>query len=187
MKVINIKEKILFSRLKSKDKQAFIKAYDLYIDKIYRFVYFKVSSKEEAEDLTSAVFLKTWNYIQEGNLINYQTLRSLVYKIARNLIIDHYRKTSHQENISIDSSVSEANLIDDKQDLKKQAEIASDMALVEAKLTKLKDEYREVVVLRFINELSITEIADILDKSKGNVRVMVYRALKALRELTSKK
>ena len=183
MKIISIKEKILFSRLKSKDKQAFVRAYDLYIDQIYRFVYFKVGSKEEAEDLTSAVFLKTWNYVQSGNAINYKTLRSLIYKIARNAIIDHYRKTSDQKNISIDSPISEADLIDNNQDLKKQAEIASDMELVEVKLTKLKDEYREVVVLRFINELSIAEIADILDKSKGNVRVLVYRALKALREI----
>ena len=185
MKIINIKEKILFSRLKSKDKQAFVRAYDLYINQIYRFVYFKVGSKEEAEDLTSAVFLKTWNYVQSGNAINYKTLRSLIYKIARNAVIDHYRKTSDQKNISIDSPISEADLIDNNQDLKKQAEIASDMELVEVKLTKLKDEYREVVVLRFINELSIAEIADVLDKSKGNVRVLVYRALKALREIVN--
>lgn len=186
MKVNRLEDKILFSRLKSKDKQAFIKIYDLYTDQIYRFVFFKIGNKEEAEDLASAVFLKTWSYIQEGNLINYKTLRSLIYKIARNLIIDHYRKVSRQDYVTIDNPDNKIELVDEKQDINKQAELTSDFVSIEAKLTQLKDEYREVIVLRFINELSISEIADILDKSKSNVRVLVFRALKSLRELANK-
>jgi RNA polymerase sigma-70 factor (ECF subfamily) len=179
------REKILFLRLKSKDKQAFIKAYDLYIDQIYRFIYFKVGSKEEAEDLTSAVFLKTWGYIREGNLTDYKTLKSLIYKIARNLIIDHYRKTSRQEKVSISISAGdcELNLIDEKQDIVKQMELKMEFAGLEAKLAELKDEYREALVLRFINELSIGEIANILNKPRGNVRVLIFRALEALKRL----
>ena len=180
-----IKEKILFFRLKSKDKQAFIKVYDLHIDQIYRFVYFKVNNKEQAEDLTSAIFLKTWTYIQEGNLINYKTLKSFIYKVARNAIIDHYRKISCQENITIDNPDNKIELIDYKQDISKQTELAFDFKIIEAKLLELKDEYREIIVLRFVNELSIAEIADILDKSKSNVRVLTHRALKALREIVN--
>ncbi|MBU4455177.1 RNA polymerase sigma factor [Patescibacteria group bacterium] len=176
------REKILFLRLKSKDKQAFIKAYDLYIDQIYRFIYFKVGSKEEAEDLTSAVFLKTWGYIQEGNLTDYKTLKSLIYKIARNLIIDHYRKTSRQEKISI-SAAGELDFIDEKQDIVQQMELKMEFAGLEAKLAELKDEYREALVLRFINELSIGEMADILNKPRGNVRVLIFRALEALKRI----
>lgn len=179
------KEKILFLRLKSKDKQAFIKAYDLYIGQIYRFIYFKVGSKEEAEDLTSAVFLKTWGYIQEGNLTDYKTLKSLIYKIARNLIIDHYRKTSRQEKVSISISAGdcELDLIDEKQDIARQMELKMEFAGLEARLAELKDEYREALVLRFINELSIGEMADILNKPRGNVRVLIFRALEALKKL----
>ncbi|MDP2766663.1 MAG: RNA polymerase sigma factor [Candidatus Methanoperedens sp.] len=179
------REKILFLRLKSKDKQAFIKAYDLYINQIYRFIYFKVGSKEEAEDLTSAVFLKTWGYIQEGNLIDYKTLKSLIYKIARNLIIDHYRKTSRQEKISISAGGCELDFVDEKQDIVKQTELKMEFAGVEAKLAELKDEYREALVLRFINEFSIGEMADILNKSRGNVRVLIYRAIEALKRIAS--
>jgi len=180
-----IEEKILFSQLKSRNKQAFIKAYDLYVDQIYRFIFFKVGHKEEAEDLTSAVFLKAWNYIQNNNLIDYKSFKSLIYKIARNSIIDHYRKGSQHSNITIDNPDSKLDLIDEKQDIGKQAELASDFAILETKLSELKDEYREVIVLRFVNELSIAEIAEILDKSRGNVRIIVYRALKALRELVN--
>ena len=187
MRASEIQDKILFSRLKSKDKQAFIKAYDLYIDQIYRFIFFKVGRKEEAEDLTSAVFLKTWNYIKDGNLTNYKTLRALIYKIARNLIIDHYRKVSHEETIAIDNPNIKIDLADVKQDISRQVELTADFIIIENKLSELKDKYREVIILRFINELSIAEIAEILNKSKGNTRVLVFRALKALRELVSEK
>jgi len=98
---MKIKEKILYSRIKNKDRQAFVKAYDLYVDQIYRFIYFKVGNKEEAEDLSSAVFLKIWSYLQENNIIDSKTLRSLLYKIARNIIIDHYRKINQRENVSL--------------------------------------------------------------------------------------
>lgn len=177
------REKILFLRLKSKDKDGFIKAYDLYIGQIYRFIYFKVGSKEEAEDIASAVFLKTWGYIMEGNLTDYKTLKSLIYKIARNLIIDHYRKTSRQEKISISAGDCELDIVDEKQDIAKQMELKMEFAGLEAKLAELKDEYREALVLRFVNELSIGEMADILNKPRGNVRVLIFRALEALKRL----
>ena len=179
MKTSKFQNRILFARVRSKDKQAFIKAYDLYIGQIYRFIYLKVGDKETAEDLTSEVFLKTWNYINDGNSIIEKTLRALIYKIARNAIIDHYRQASYQADVSIDKN--EIDLADDSQDTKKQIEISDDIAIIEAQLQKLKDEYREIIILRFVNELSITEIANILNKSKGNVRVLTHRALSALR------
>lgn len=176
-------DKILYIKIKNKDKQAFIKAYDLYTDQLFRFIYFKVGNKEEAEDLTSAVFLKVWNYIQEGNLIEYKTLKSLLYKTARNSIIDHYRKNSGREKISLNDPDKNFDVVDEKNDLIKQAEIALDFSNLENKLLQLKDEYREAIALRFIDELSIAEIADILNKPKGNVRVLIFRAIEALKKL----
>jgi len=180
---MKIKEKILYSRIKNKDRQAFVKAYDLYVDQIYRFIYFKVGNKEEAEDLSSAVFLKIWSYLQENNIIDSKTLRSLLYKIARNIIIDHYRKINQSENVSLDKTMEQGGLIDVKQDIAQRAEVMSDLMVIETKLPELKEEYREVIIMRYINELSIKEIAEILDKSKGNVRVLIYRALSTLKEL----
>jgi len=179
-------DKKLFSRVKKKDKDAFIEAYDLYIDDIYRFVYFKVSSSQEAEDLTSTVFLKTWNYIQHQNIDKAKSLRALIYKIARNLIIDHYRSTK-KIDASIDDENAGISIVDEKQNIARQAETSSDFKIVEENLLKLKDEYREIIVMRFIDELSFTEIAQILGKSKDNVRVLVHRALGALRDLLKEK
>ncbi|WKZ24543.1 MAG: RNA polymerase sigma factor [Patescibacteria group bacterium] len=181
-------EEALFTRLrKYKDKQAFIEAYNLYIDQIYRFVYYKVRGRETAEDLTSLVFLKAWNYVYEGNLDDDQdTLKPLLYKIARNTVIDHYRKTSKQESVSLEAMVeNEENLpsqvvVDPRLKLQDGVDFRQ---LVEETLPQLKDEYREIVIMRFINELSIAEIANILDKTSGNVRVLVHRSLEALRKL----
>jgi len=77
----------------------------------------------------------------------------------------------------------QGGLIDVKQDIAQRAEVMSDLMVIETKLPELKEEYREVIIMRYINELSIKEIAEILDKSKGNVRVLIYRALSVLREL----
>jgi len=178
-----MKEKLLFAKLKSKDKQAFTEAYDLYIDKIYRFVYFKISDPVEAEDLTSSVFLKTWNYVQQNSITDEKTLPALLYKIARNSVIDYYRKLSNENQISIEGENEGVDIEDSKQDLKKKFELDSDMENLREKLNQLKDEYREIIVLKYVDELSNTEIAEILGKSKGNVRILSFRALNALKEL----
>ncbi len=185
MKIGRIEEKLLIYKIRKNDRQAFVKAYDLYVDQLYRFIYFKVGNREEAEDLCSAVFLKTWNYILRDGLKDYKTLKALLYKIARNLIIDHYRKNKDSRTVSLDGG-SEIDVIDEKQNVEEKMDLKTDIFVLETKLPELKDEYREAIILRFVNELSIKEIAEILGKPKGGVRVLIFRALRALRELLEK-
>ncbi len=172
----------LFLRLKKfKDKQAFLLAYDQYAESIYRFIYFKIGQEEDARDLTSTVFLKCWSHVQEGKLNDdneYKSLRSFLYKIARNQTIDYYR-SARQTDVAIEEA---EEIIDDNQDL---AVIDQKIALeaVRDKLLYLKDEYRGILIMRYINELSISEISDITNKTKGNVRVTIMRALTALKGL----
>jgi len=183
----SVQDKILYSRLKNKDRKAFVRVYDSHLNDIYRFIYFKVSDKETAEDLTSSVFLKTWDYVQNRQLKDYKSLKSLLYVVARNLVIDHYRKKSQRLDVSYDNEKNPIQIIDEKQDLAKQMNLDLDLGVVEAGLSKLKDEYREAIVLRYVNELSIGEIAEVLGKSKGTVRVLVHRALKTLKTLLEEK
>ncbi len=179
--------RILFARIKAQDQAAFAEAYDLFVDKIYRFIYYKVGAAEDARDLTSAVFLKAWDHIRENRLTDEKTLPSLFYKIARNLVIDHYRKNAKtREDVSLDDPDGAIDLADESQDPAGEFELASELAAVNDKLSELKDEYREAIVLRYIDELSISEIAEILDKSNGNARILIFRALKSLRELLNK-
>jgi len=181
MKANFLKEKYLLFRAKNKDPEAFAEVYDIYVDRIYRFVFFKVNRPEEAQDITSEVFLKTWQYIIDGKEI--KNLNALFYKIARNLVIDHYRKAS-QKDISLEGlKASETELRDLTDNQINKIEVKLEIDKIEEKLMGLKDEYREIIILRYIEGLSINEIADIVEKRKGAVRVILYRALNTLKEL----
>lgn len=184
--MLDLKNKILLERLYRRDQAAFAEVYDLYVDEIYRFIYYKVgNSKEEAEDLTSSVFLKTWNHLLE-NKRKGDSLRPLLYKIARNTVIDHYRKKAVETREMLEAGQTLDSAGDERRELL-AVEAKEDWRLISERLGELKDEYREVIMMRFIEELSISEIAAALDKTRGNVRVTIYRALKALRELLAEK
>ncbi|NLZ74443.1 RNA polymerase sigma factor [Candidatus Falkowbacteria bacterium] len=181
--VEKFKNKKALSRLKSQDKEAFIEAYDENVDDIHRFVYFKIGSKEEANDLTSMIFLKTWNHIQTNSLEDSKTLRALLYKIARNTIIDYYRETSNKITASLDDEDNKIEVIDEKIDPQTRIDQEADLERIKSKLPLLKEEYREVIIMRFINDLTLEEIADISGKKIGNIRVLIHRALSALKTL----
>lgn len=177
------KNKQVISRLKSRDKEAFIQVYDENVKDIHRFVYFKVGNREEANDLTSMTFLKAWNHIQNNSLEDGKTLRALLYKIARNAIIDYYRESGNKLAVSLDDEENPIEIADEQEDTQGKLDREADLELIRKKLPLLKEEYREVVIMRFINDLTLEEIADISGKTKGNIRVILHRALKALREL----
>ncbi|MFW0862386.1 MAG: RNA polymerase sigma factor [Candidatus Komeilibacteria bacterium] len=168
-------DKVLVLKSRLGNKEAFGTLYNKYINKIYRFAFYKTSSKELAEDIASQSFLKLWEKIAQGGPI--QSVQALLYQIARNLIIDHYRSKYNTEvplEFELDS---QAVHIDEKIHSK------IDNELLRPAVMKLKEEYREVVVLRYIEELSISEIAKIVDKSNGNVRTLTHRALAELKKI----
>ena len=178
-----INEKGLFLSLKKyQDKQAFLTAYDLYFDQIFRFIFFKIGNREDAQDLASATFLKCWGYVKDGKLKNdseYKSLKSFLYKIARNLAIDYYRQAKPM------ASLEEAeDIVSDFDSQIIETDSSLDLEFVAGKLKELKSEYRNVLILKYVNDLSVSEIASILGKNKGNIRVTIYRALEALKNLT---
>ena len=177
------KNKQTLSRLKSRDKEVFTEVYDANVKDIHRFVYFKIGSKEEANDLTSMIFLKTWNHIQNNTLEDAKTLRALLYKVARNTIIDYYREQGSRKSISIDDEKNQIEIIADFDNNHDRLDQEKNLKLIRSKLPLLKEEYREVIIMRFINDLTLEEIADVTKKSRGNIRVLIHRALKTLKEL----
>jgi RNA polymerase sigma-70 factor (ECF subfamily) len=146
-------------------------------------VYFKVSSEEEAQDLTADVFLKAWSFLLDEKGSEVRHLSALLYSIARNRVIDHYRSRANRETLPLAEGAEEM-LADDRMDLKK-VDATIDAKMLEKRLRSLKDEYREVLVMKYLDELETSEIARILGKTDGNVRVLVHRATEALRELVS--
>jgi RNA polymerase sigma-70 factor (ECF subfamily) len=176
-----IAEKLLLYKVQiKKDSEAFGTLYDDYVDRIYRFIFLKISSREEAEDTTSEVFLKAWNYLTHVEKKKVYSFSGLIYKIARNCIIDVYRKRAARQEYSIEYLSSLPN---------RETEIGStepnsEAGLLLESIKKLKSEYQEIIMLRYIDGLSISEIAEALEKSSVSVRVTLHRALKILKNIS---
>jgi len=181
--VQNFKDQQAFRRLKNRDREAFVRVYDENVREINRFVYFKVGNQEEANDLTSVIFLKAWHHIQNKTLEDAKTLRALLYKIARTSIIDYYRESGRKTTTSLNDERNPIDMIDEAIDPQARLDSATNLELIMRQLPRLKEEYREVIIMRFINDLSLEEIVEITGKNKGNVRVLLHRSLNALREL----
>jgi RNA polymerase sigma-70 factor (ECF subfamily) len=179
-------DKNLLLRLKKfKDKEAFLNAYETYAEDLYRFIYFKIGKAEDAQDLTSAVFVKVWGYVRDGRLKDeqdYKSLRAFLYKIARNETIDYFRS---KKPVALSEALAETEIenIASGEDVAANVALATDNEKLLAQLAKLKSEYQSVLIMYYVNELSVAEIASAIGKSTGNVRVTIFRALKALREL----
>lgn len=157
-------------------RKKFARIYDKYVDRIYRFIFLKVSSSDIAEDLSSETFLRGWQAFQ--NKKNIKNPQAFLYKIARNLVVDHYREKGKVQLISAEYT----SIIDPRQDLEKKAMLASDVNQVMQVMSHLKDDYQNVIIWRYLDEMSISEIAQILDRTKGATRVLLHRALKNLKK-----
>lgn len=173
-----LKEKYLLFKAKSfNDADAYGEIYDRYIERIYRFIYFKVSNKADAEDIASETFLKTWQHIKEGQEI--KNLNAFLYSVARHLVIDHYRfrakRLEFEENADYVVAISKTNIVE-------KLDISTDMEAILRALRRLKDEYNEVIIMRYLNEMPVAEIAKIINKSFNNTRVLIHRSLNALKK-----
>ena len=181
MNKASLKEKFLIYKVRlNKDAESYGKLYDYYVDRIFRFILFKVATSEIAEDLTSEVFLKTWEYIN-GTPKKIGNLNALLYKVARNCVIDYYR-SKNREAVCTDEECFE-NICDERSDLENETAVKLDVQSIEKHLAKLKDAYREVIILKYVEDFSISEISELMDKSNGTVRVLLHRALKALKDI----
>lgn len=177
-------QKYWLVKIKKGDTESFAKLYDELASRIYRFVFFKVNNVEEAEDITSQVFLKVWHYIQEGEE-EIRSIRAFVYRITRNLIIDYYRTKSQSLPLEYKTIQDDERILSQLVDksLREEMEQKSDLVIMYKALQQLKDEYREIIVLKYIDELSTKEIGQVLNKNSNAVRAQLLRALTALKEL----
>lgn len=176
---------LLFRIRTKRDADAYARLYDRYVVAIYRFVFLKLPTKEIAEDVTSETFLKCWQYVQANHEV--RNIRALLYRIARNLVADNYRKidktVSLNAAVTNDPAVTSSLLQGDPSDLDRgraMVEAKADVSLLLTHLSRLKEDYHDVLALRLIDGLGFGDIAQILEKTPGHVRVIYHRALKAL-------
>lgn len=165
------------------NKDSFAQLYDEHIKPIYRFIYFKVNSKEEAEDLASETFLKAWNYLSKlDNSNKIHNFKAFLYQIANNLVIDFYRKRSLLPVSLNDEYWEDANIPDEQLSGIEKIKREDDVAELKKAFKKIPENYSSAVIWYYLEELEIAEIAQILGKSEGAARVTIHRALKALKK-----
>lgn len=169
-----LREKFLAFRVRRYgDRDAFGEIYDLFADRIRRFLVFKLPRTEDADELTSEVFLRGWEYMSSGAVNN---LNAFFFRIARNLVADFYRKYKPTDGIEF------AEHIDDGTSVQEDVATKIEGDELLAQLRTLKDEYREVLVMRYLSEMEVGEIASALEKTPNSIRVLLHRAKKALQE-----
>lgn len=157
--------------------EQFGEIYDQYIDKIYRFVYLKVNSQETAEDITSKVFTKGWESYKNQPIDN---VGAFLYQIARNSVVDHYREKGRTKIVSAENN---PNLVDLGASAHEKAILASDIENIKLAISKIKKDYQDVIIWHYVNGMKVTEIAQIMEKPQGTVRVMLHRGLKELKSV----
>lgn len=160
----------------SNPKKKFSKIYNQYIDKIYRFIFLKVSSNEIAQDLTSETFLRGWKAF-EADQNSIENPQAFLYQIARNLVVDFYRDKSKAKIISAEY----VQIEDPQPNLEEKAKLESDIRTIHRGLANLKEDYQNVIIWHYLDDLPIREVAKLLDKSEETTRVTLHRALKALK------
>ena len=156
------------------EKEAFGALYDVYVEKIYRFVYYKTFNKDIAWDLTSDVFVKAYEKFHQFDA-DKGNFSSWVYAIAKNIIVDHYRK--HRETVSY----SDAFDVSDEYMTKNKIEMSVDIDAVREHIKELDGVTREVLMLRLWEDMSYKEIAEIVGKTEDNCKMIFSRSIKKLR------
>jgi len=160
----------------SKHYQLFTKYYQEYFEQVYKYVFFRTGkNKDLAFDLTSELFLKALEKFDTYNEEKAE-FKNWIFTIARNHIIDHYR--SFKEVVDIEAV---SNTLAAPEKIASELNVTLDASYVIYALDHLSANQQEVLKLKFISDWSNKEIAEFLDKSEGNVRVLIHRALHALK------
>lgn len=158
------------------DSQAdFLRAYDAYADAIFRHCYFRVYDRERARELMQETFTRTWRYLSDGGQIDH--LRAFLYRTARNLVVDEQRRRT---SVSLDALLEQG--IDPAPVSGKLLEVAADAHRLLEVIHQLPVEYKEVLLLRYVEGLAPREIARLTGESANVISVRIYRARRQLRQ-----
>lgn len=164
------------------EEERFLKAFKEYNDALFRHASLRISDREKAIDAVHDTFTKVWMYIKNGQTI--ENYRPFLYKVLNNLIIDTYRK---QRESSLDAlleldGVSEGTFDDLSENTTEALAATIDGKQAFTLLATLPDVYKEVLVLRFVDELGPREISQLIEETENVVSVRIHRGLKILRD-----
>ena len=170
-------ERRLVERAIAKEQSAFAELYDRHVVRVYRHIYYLVGDAREAEDLTAQTFLKAWEaigrYKERGAPIVAWLLR-----ISHNLTVSYLR--SKRDHSELDDTYVDQKRAGNPEEVLDQS---SDERSVREAVMQLRDEQRQVIMLRFVEEMGYQEVAQVIGKSVPAVRVIQHRALGNLRKI----
>lgn len=168
----NMNDIDIVKSIQSWKRDNFVLLYDKYIKKIYDFVFFKVWNKSEAEDLTSEIFLKAYEWVDRFDLTRESTFSSWIYKIANNLVIDYYRM---KKDVVSDELVWEMPQFNDiLWDIQNRDKIKEVLDYLDT----LDPLQKEIFIMRIWNDMSYIEIAQVVGKSVDNCKQIFSRTMK---------
>lgn len=164
-------------------EKRFLDGYEAYADALFRFALFQVSNREAAKDITQDVFMNAWKYISGGPSRTgkkVDNMRAFLYASMRNRIVDYRRKKREESLDQLSESGFDARDTDAQQaDIERCTEAMRAFELI----GKMEDAYREPLLLRFLEGLSIKEVAEIIGESENAVSVRIHRGIKKLQEV----
>jgi RNA polymerase sigma-70 factor (ECF subfamily) len=172
-----IDEKALIERAKE-DKEAFGQLYEIYVDRIYNYVYYRTGNVADAEDLTAKIFVRAMKHIPR-----YQDkgvpFSAWLYRIAHNLVANWHRDHSRRQIVALDD-ITHWHVGDESPEFATQ--LLEDKALLLTAIRRLPADRQELLILKFVERLSNAEIGDIMGRSEGAIKSLYHRTLLALRE-----
>lgn len=157
-------------------QQKLTEAYSEHGDAIFRYCLFKISDREKALDFVQETFTRTWQYLLRGNEID--NMKTFLYTTARHIIIDEYRK---KKTVSLDDLVDAG--MEPFEEIEESIATAYDAAKVMESVHLLPENYSSIILMRYVSDLSVKEIALIVGESENVVSVRIHRGLSKLREL----
>ncbi len=162
------------------NKKQFLDLYEKHADELFRYCFFKTGVREQSLEIVQEVFMKAW--VSMGNGMIMDNPKAFLYASVRNAVTDWYRK---KKPVSLDELSEEGFDAPYETSGRNTDKLEAERIL--EKTAKLEDKYREVIILRFVNDLTVTEIAAMLGESENNVSVRLHRALEKLRKIYIKK
>ncbi|MDY7041580.1 MAG: sigma-70 family RNA polymerase sigma factor [Chloroflexota bacterium] len=171
-------EAALVARAKQFDRAAVAELYQRYVQRIYRYVYYRVGDESTAEDLTAEVFLRALESVETYSYRGVPFVAWL-YRIAQARIADYHRRRARRgEALPLNE-----RLVGTEEDLAAFVERQGSYGSLYAAMQQLTEEQRQVIALKFLAGLKNTEVAYVLDKTEGAVKALQHRALAALQRL----
>jgi len=167
-------ERELIKRAKECDSSAFARLYECYYQDIYSYVYFRLPDASQAEDLTSEVFIRVLESIDSFTFRGLP-FSSWLFRIARNMMVDYFR--SHQEPVDLPL---EEGVLPAESGPGDVLETELTQQQLARALSSLTEDQQEVIILRFVDGLSPTDVAQVLGKSEGAIKSLQHRALGSL-------